>query len=139
MYKKILLAIDGSDHSKRAAENAITIAKFSLNSMLEIIYVIDPKRAKSEILNNWDPDDLGDKQKSYITEVEKMATKFGISYETTILYGEPGPTIVEYANKTKTDIVILGSRGLNGLQEFVIGSVSHKVLKRTNCPVLIVK
>jgi nucleotide-binding universal stress UspA family protein len=139
MYKKILLAIDGSDHSKRAAANAITIAKFSLNSMLEIIYVIDPKRAKSEILNNWDPDDLGDKQKSYITEVEKMATEFGISFETTILYGEPGSTIVEYANKTKTDIVILGSRGLNGLQEFVIGSVSHKVLKRTNCPVLIVK
>jgi nucleotide-binding universal stress UspA family protein len=139
MYKKILLAIDGSDHSKRAAENAINIAKFSSNTNMEIIYVIDPNRAKSELLNNWNPDDLGDKQKSCITDVEKMAKEFGISYETNILYGEPGPTIVEYANKIKTDIVIMGSRGLNGLQEFVIGSVSHKVLKRANCPVLIVK
>lgn len=46
---------------------------------------------------------------------------------------------MEYANKGSYDIVIIGSRGLNSLQEMVLGSVSHKVVKRVVCPVLIVK
>ncbi|MCY8631696.1 universal stress protein, partial [Bacillus spizizenii] len=54
-------------------------------------------------------------------------------------HGEPGPTIVSYANENQFDMLIVGSRGLNSLQEMVLGSVSHKVAKRANCPVLIVK
>lgn len=53
-----------------------------------------------------------------------------------MLYGEPGPSIVYYANKEQFDLVIIGSRGLNSLQEMVLGSVSHKVVKRVKCPVL---
>ncbi len=139
MYKKILLATDGSEHSKRATENAIHIAKCSTESKVHIIYVVDPSKAKSETLNNWNSVDLGDKRKKRIKEVEKLAKESGISYEINILDGEPGPTIVEYANNNKADLVIIGSRGLNVLQEFVLGSVSHKVAKRANCPVLIVK
>jgi nucleotide-binding universal stress UspA family protein len=56
-----------------------------------------------------------------------------------VLCGEPGPEIVKYANEQKVDIVVIGSRGLNALQEMVLGSVSHKVMKRVNCPALIVK
>jgi SulP family sulfate permease len=52
---------------------------------------------------------------------------------------EPGPTIVKYVNENNFDVVVMGSRGLNAIQEFVLGSVSHKVAKRANCPVLIVK
>jgi nucleotide-binding universal stress UspA family protein len=139
MYKKIYLATDGSEHSKRAAENAIHIAKCSSGSKMEIIYVVDPDRAKTETLSNWNSRDNKDKRKKRVVEVEKMAQEAGIAYEIQILNGEPGPTIVEYANKNKADIVIIGSRGLNALQEFVLGSVSHKVAKRANCPVLIVK
>lgn len=47
--------------------------------------------------------------------------------------------IVSFANRGNFDIVIIGSRGLNSFQEMVIGSVSHKVAKRANAPVLIVK
>lgn len=52
---------------------------------------------------------------------------------------EPGACLIDYANKGSFDIVIIGSRGLNTLQEMVLGSVSHKVLKRVNCHVLVVK
>lgn len=62
-----------------------------------------------------------------------------IEYKLEILHGYPGPTIIEYANKEKVDMVVIGSRGLNSLQEMVLGSVSHKVMKRVNCPALIVK
>jgi nucleotide-binding universal stress UspA family protein len=139
MYKKILLASDGSDHSKRAAENAIHIAKCSQDSTIEVVYVVDHDRVKSDVLKNWNSNELGDTRVERMKTVEKIAKEAGVSYELTILHGEPGPTIVEYINKTEFDIVIIGSRGLNGLQEFVLGSVSHKVAKRANCPVLIVK
>ena len=70
---------------------------------------------------------------------EELLQAAGIPYSVQIIHGEPGPAVVAYANKVKADLVILGSRGLNKLQEFVLGSVSHKVAKRVHCPVLIVK
>jgi nucleotide-binding universal stress UspA family protein len=139
MYKKIALATDGSEHSKRAAENAIHIAKCSSGSKIEVIHVVDHDKVKSDVLSNWNSADIGDIRKSRMREVEKMAKESGVSYEIKILHGEPGPVIVDYINKNNFEIIIIGSRGLNTLQEFVLGSVSHKVAKRVNCPVLIVR
>ncbi|WP_019156808.1 universal stress protein [Robertmurraya massiliosenegalensis] len=139
MYKKILLATDGSEHSKRAAENAVHIAKCSPNSKIEVVYVVDHDKVKSDVLKNWNSADIGDKRKDRMKDVERIAKESGVSYEIKILHGEPGPVIVDYANKNNFEIVIIGSRGLNVLQEFMLGSVSHKVAKRANCPVLIVK
>ncbi|WP_010283608.1 universal stress protein [Bacillus timonensis] len=138
MYNKILLAADGSDHSIRAAENAILIANSS-HTKIEVVYVVDHNKVKSDVLENWNSPDIGDKRRFRLRDIEKIVKNSGVVYEITFLHGEPGPTIVNYANKNQFDLVIIGSRGLNALQEFVLGSVSHKVAKRANCPVLIVK
>src|SRR5699024_12612610 len=74
-----------------------------------------------------------------IKSVEEIVSRSGVSYETTVLNGEPRHMLVDYANRNEVDLVVIGSRGLNVLQEMVLGSVSHKVAKRANCPVLIVK
>ncbi|WP_449539231.1 universal stress protein [Ferdinandcohnia sp. Marseille-Q9671] len=139
MYQKILLAADGSEHSKRAAENACMIAMSSPNARIEVVYVVDHNKAKSDVLESWNAANTSDKRKMRLREIEELAKNSSINYEVKFLHGEPGPTIVDYANKNHFDIVIIGSRGLNVLQEFVLGSVSHKVAKRANCPVLIVK
>ncbi|GAA0322757.1 universal stress protein [Bacillus carboniphilus] len=139
MFKRILLATDGSEHSKRAGENAVHIAKCGSDSKIEVVYVVDADRAKSDVLSNWNSADIGDKRKQRMKEVETIAKNAGVTYELKILHGEPGPTIVDYVNKNQFDLVVIGSRGLNALQELVLGSVSHKVAKRANCPVLIVK
>jgi nucleotide-binding universal stress UspA family protein len=139
MYKKILLASDGSEHSKRAAENAIHIASCSNDSNIEVVYVVAADRSKSDVLANWNMAEINDSRIERMKDVEQQAKTAGVKYEIKVLHGEPGPTIVDYANKNHVDIVVIGSRGLNRLQEFVLGSVSHKVAKRANCPVLIVK
>ncbi|MFS0824420.1 universal stress protein [Bacillus sp. 1P02SD] len=139
MYRKILLAADGSQHSKRAAENAILLADGNPYAKIEIVYVVDHNKVKSDVLENWNVPDIGDSRRFRLREIEKRVRDSGIVYELIFLHGDPGPTIVSYANKNQFDIVIIGSRGLNVLQEFVLGSVSHKVAKRANCPVLIVK
>jgi nucleotide-binding universal stress UspA family protein len=138
VYKKILLATDGSEHSIRAAEQAAHIAKCSTESVVHIVYVVDQDASKSEVLHHWNGD-LNDRRREKIRPVEKKFKDADIPCEVRILHGEPGPAIVEYGNHNGIDLVVIGSRGLNVLQELVLGSVSHKVAKRANCPVLIVK
>lgn len=140
MFEKILLAIDGSEHSMRAADKAVGLAKSSPNASIEVVYVVDGKTSKHDVLHNLNTDDITERRTAKIESAIQKAKDAGIQYETKILRGEePATVIVEYANKNKSDIIVIGSRGLNGLQEFVLGSVSHKVAKRANCPVMIVK
>lgn len=138
MFQKILLAADGSEHSLRAAEKAIGLAEQG-NSELHLLYVLNENDTKSEVLHNWNAMNITERRKAVIEPIESLLEHSGIAYETEILRGEPGPEIVHYANKHHFDLVVLGSRGLNRLQELVLGSVSHKVAKRANCSVLIVK
>jgi len=135
MYQKILLAVDGSEHSKRAAEHAIQVASFIPQSQVEIISVIDLSKAKTEILHG----ELKQKRHQALEEIKSCFEKKQIAHQLKIERGDPGPAIVAYANKNNFDLVVIGSRGLNSLQEMVLGSVSHKVAKRVHCPVMIIK
>lgn len=139
MYNRILLAVDGSDHSVRAANEAVKLAEGSPESQVTIVFVADYDNAKNEVLHSGSSMELDLQRRKKLQPVEKTLAAENIKYKVEILHGTPGPTIVEYANKEKFDILVIGSRGLNSLQEMVLGSVSHKVVKRANCPVLIVK
>ncbi|MFC0273478.1 universal stress protein [Metabacillus herbersteinensis] len=139
MFKKILLAADGSSHSLRAAEKAIELAKCNPDTSIEVIYIVDGKTSKEDVLYNWNTLETESKRKEKMAFIEKRAQKDKVKYEIKIIRGEPGPSIVKYANENMFDLVVIGSRGLNTMQEMVLGSVSHKVTKRAKCPVLIVK
>ncbi|MFC3212158.1 MULTISPECIES: universal stress protein [Planomicrobium] len=139
MYSKILLAVDGSDHSLRAAKEAITIAGNNGDSQITIVYVADHDDAKNDVLHSGSSVELDLQRRKKLQPVEEKIAEAAIKYRVKILHGSPGPAIVEYANSESFDILVIGSRGLNSLQEMVLGSVSHKVVKRANCPVLIVK
>ncbi|MDA1477010.1 universal stress protein [Bacillus changyiensis] len=139
MYQNILLAADGSLHAERAADQAIRLASLVDQSVVEIIYVLDFDKAKNEVLHSESHTKLEMERRKRLSAIESKLKQSSVSYQITMKHGEPGPTIVSYANDHDFDIVIIGSRGLNTLQEMVLGSVSHKVAKRANCPVLIVK
>lgn len=139
MFKKILLAADGSQYALRAAQKAIEVAKLSQETYIEVVYVIDGNTSKADVLRSHDAGMLALQRREKLHEIEELLQQALVSYEISLLRGEPGPTIVDYANQKAFDIVIIGSRGLNKLQEMVLGSVSHKVAKRVECPVLIVK
>lgn len=139
MFSKILIASDGSKYAVKAAEQAAYIASYNPNAKLEIVYVIDPSTSKSDVIHNGVQEKIDIERKNRVKETEQKVIDKGQDYKITMLHGEPGPTIVDYANKNNFDLVVIGSRGLNSLQEMVLGSVSHKVAKRVECPVLIVK
>lgn len=139
MYRNILLAVDGSDHSVRAAKEAVKVAGSNAEAKVTIVYVADYDNSKNEVLHSGSSTELDLQRRKKIQPIEEAIAQGNVTYGVEILHGTPGPTIVEFANEEGFDILIIGSRGLNSLQEMVLGSVSHKVVKRANCPVLIVK
>lgn len=139
MYKQIMLAVDGSDNSLRAAQHCAAIASLLTQCTIEVVYVADYAKAKSEVLHAGFGTELQQVRRKRLEPIEELLMKHKLSYNIHMLHGEPAPTVVEFANKQKMDLVVIGSRGLNSLQEMVLGSVSHKVVKRANCPVLVVK
>lgn len=138
LFKKIVIAADGSDHSVRAALYAIELAgKFS--SWIDVVYVVDMDKSRTDVLHFGNKHALEKMRIDRLSEVEKQLTDAEVNYEFHILHGEPGPTIIDFANEHDVDCIVIGRRGLNKLQTIVLGSVSHKVAKRANCPVLIIK
>lgn len=139
MYRHIVLAADGSEHSLRAADHAIHLATLHPDAHIVICYVVDGERSRADVLRNLNTIEINEQRLQKFAPIEQKAREATVSYEIKILHGDPGPTVVSYVNNNAADIVLIGSRGLNVLQEFVLGSVSHKVAKRAQCPVMIIK
>lgn len=141
MYKKILLAIDGSEHSMRSTKEAVKIASSCDECIIEVVYVADFSKAKSEILHSQTKEELELSRRKKFIPFEDLLNSSHIAYKVVVLHGDPGMSIIEYANKNEFDLVVIGSKGKghSALQDVMLGSVSHKVVKRVNCPVLIVK
>jgi|SRR5699024_600817 len=139
MYNKMLIAVDGSEHSFRAAEEAVKIARMAKKCVIDIVLVAEFSKSKDEILHSQGKEELEFSRKKLLFPFEEKLKAAGLTYNIIILHGEPGPTIIKHANKGNYDLAVIGSRGLNTFQEMVLGSVSHKIVKRVNCPVLIVK
>lgn len=138
MFKHILLAADGSDHSLRSAEKAIELAKAN-ESTLDVVYVVNGSTSKADVLAYNSKFEVEQKRKEKLAPIVKRLKQENINFTIHIIHGEPGPAIVKFANEREYDCVVVGSRGLNKLQTFVLGSVSHKIAKRVEKPVLIVK
>lgn len=139
MYDKIIIAVDGSAHSERALQEGAKIAQMSQACHIELVTVIDFAKAKKDVLHSGSKEELELKRKEKFEHMEKFLMEKNVHHSLMVLHGDPGPAIVEYANGQKPDLVIVGSKGKNQIQEMVLGSVSHKIAKRVNAPVLIVK
>ncbi|MBU9712279.1 universal stress protein [Evansella tamaricis] len=139
MFNKLGLALDGSEHSHRAADKGIKLAKLSTNATIEIIYVVDGSQSKSDVLHYGDTLTVSRKREEMLSIFKEKIEKEGISSHITVLHGLPAETIINYTNETNFDCLILGSRGRSRVQTMILGSVSHKVMKHVKSPVLMVK
>lgn len=139
MFNHILVAADGSPYSERAAQKAVIVAKANEHATITIVYVVDSSTTKKDVLQSLDAYSRTERRKTKLTAVESIIKQSAVAYKLEILHGSPGETIVDYAKQHNVDLVVIGSRGLNTLQEMVLGSVSHKVTKRADCPVMVVK
>ena len=139
MYKRILVAVDGSENSKRAAQHAAKLAALSKDTHVEILFVQDFEKIRPEAKQKPGTPDIDVERKKRLAPIIGVFELPPVSHELVVKQGEPGSTIVSFANRGGFDLVIIGSRGLNSFQEMVLGSVSQKVAKKVTAPVMIVK
>ncbi len=128
---KILLATDGSPHAKKVIRDAATIAA--------------PLRAEVIVLTveDWTAvdRDSGAKSKEALDQAVAAFKKSDITVVPLLRKGtkRPADVIVKVANEFDVDLIILGSRGLRGIQEMFLGSVSHRVVHLAEKNVMVVK
>jgi len=70
--------------------------------------------------------------------VEKLADRMG-NAKGIFLEGKPGPCIVDFAEKSELDLLIMGTHGYRGFNRLMLGSIAEYVLRHAHCPVLTVK
>lgn len=139
MYHNVLVAMDGSDHSKRAAQHAIQLVKGASEAQVTIVCAVDYGKSEKESNRGLTSEQIAEAARDFLAPFEAIFHNAGVLVKSIIVHGAPGPAIVSHANDHPYDMVVIGSRGLNPVQEFVLGSVSHKVAKRVKVPVLVIK
>jgi nucleotide-binding universal stress UspA family protein len=150
MINKILVPVDGSEHSDRALNYALDLAekysaKIKLLSVAQPVVAVGPMFVTQPMLPPESTTiyvkEIEAAHKKMLTEAFKKAkkTKPNLSISKMLVDGRPADRIVEIANKEKFDLIVMGSRGAGGIKEFFLGSVSDRVADEARCPVLLVK
>ena len=137
MYKSILLAVDGSENSLRSAQETLNF--INENTIVTLLTVVNVEESKTDVLHGKQGYSLTNEREKKLSNITELFVEHNVNYELKIAHGIPADTVVSVANSGKYQAIVLGSRGLNSLQEMVLGSVSHKVAKRAQIPVIIVK
>ncbi len=122
---RILVGIDGSDHSLWALVEAINIAR-KFSGFLKIITIFG--QGKEE-----EAERIRQKTEQYLRN-ENVEGSFSI-----ILGSNPSRALVDMAKNESFDLIVVGSRGLGSVTSFLLGSTSKTVVSNAHCDVLVVK
>ncbi len=138
-YKKFLIAIDGSESSAHAVEEALKFAK-ETQAEASVISVIPPVKGLSSSLSIFGHiTELA--KKPYIKALENakdIAEDEGLSIKTILEEGEPYEKIIETAKKEECDIIILGRRGITAFEKILIGSTAARLINESPVDLLLV-
>ena len=137
MFKRILVAVDGSPKSEKTITIALDLAE-RYDSSVTIVHVREYERYEGADVDMGPPipaDEL----------VDQVVARFrerGIQTSGEIRRVSSGDTpqqIVEAAEAADAELIVLGSRGMSELKSLVLGGVANKVVQHATCPVLLVR
>lgn len=138
-FRKILVPLDDSEHSKRAFHHALGLARtqgahVALLHCYGRIPMLIGGEAHAELVGQ------------YVKQAEKLLKPYvkqlreaGVEPALIIKEGRPGDVIVSEAKGGEYDLIVMGSRGLSDLEGMVLGSTAHRVLHAALCPVLLTR
>ena len=138
-FKKIMVPVDGSEHSMHAAKVALEIVKLTDGEII----ILHCHKSFPVILG--EPyfqravDKLIEKSEKLVQPYKKIFEDARINITDRIMEGNPAEIIAETAKIEACDLIIMGSRGLNDLEGLLLGSVTHRVLKTAHCPVMVTR
>jgi len=141
---KVLVGIDGSDHSFRAAQYALEISKKYVAKLIAVTVTYMPAKSR---MSQQEAIEVGaglsemDKAKTWFESFTQSARENKIDLKTELVNSRRPVdyVILEYAEKEGIDLIVIGTRGRSGLSKIVLGIVASRILPYSHFPILVVK
>lgn len=140
----IVVAIDGSDLSRKAADYAVSLAK-EKNAKVSAVAVVkfhqsDAFRGSTQTLEKFVK-----KQASiadeWLDSIREDADKNNVKFESRVIKTRTSipEEIIKYAKDKKSDLIVMGTRGRTGFKKILLGSVASAVVTHAGCPVMVIR
>lgn len=135
--KTVVVPVDFSDASLNAVRTALDCAERP--DGVRVVHVVPPLSvltagSMTTLLNDESHIELA------VNSLDRFMTDHGIVGVTTaVVVGNPGNMIVDYANKSRADLIVIPSHGHHGFKRLLIGSTAERVLRHAACPVLVLR
>jgi nucleotide-binding universal stress UspA family protein len=150
MFERMLVAVDGSAHAKKACEAAIDLAKRYGAKLFILSVAHEPSEKVREQLERFMQSErvqasledlvIEEAVHGVLQQAEEAARDAGVAdVETVGRMGHPAKRILEFADMARIGLIVMGTRGLGEVEGLILGSVSHRVSAAAKCPCLMVR
>jgi universal stress protein A len=144
-FRRILVPLDFSPPSDRALLYAKALAT-EFTAPLELLHVIEDRLMAgpwpTEVYLGELPrirENLVKEAERRLAETIESLANYGIKSTGQVLIGSPSQVIIEQADATNADLIVMGTHGRTGITHLLIGSVAERVIRHARCPVFVVR
>jgi len=139
MYDRILVPTDGSPAAEAAVEQAVSLAR-QYGATIHALYVVDSSaystlEAGAEVVI----DSLETEGERAVEEIATAAEEAGVDVTTAVTTGTAYRGILSYADEHGVDLIVMGTHGRRGIDRYLLGSVTERVVRTADVPVLTVR
>ncbi len=145
MFGSIVVGTDGSETATTAVRQAVDLAR-ATGAKLEVVSAYEPvsnQRLREEVQQV--PEDMQwmvnprEDVDATLEAAAEIAREQGVNVEKFARQGDPADAILDVAEETKADLIVVGNKGMTGARRFLLGSVPNKVSHHAPCSVLIIR
>jgi nucleotide-binding universal stress UspA family protein len=145
MFRSIVVGTDGSATASEAVRQAVELAK-QIGARIELVSAYEPvpsarlREEKTQV-----PEDLQwmvnprEDVDGTLEDAADLVKSAGVAVETYARQGDPADAILDVAEETDADLIVVGNKGMTGAKRFLLGSVPNKVSHHAPCSVLIIR
>jgi nucleotide-binding universal stress UspA family protein len=145
MFEKIVVGTDGSETATEAVRQAVELARL-VEGRLEIVSAYEPvpdARLRSESQQapadvHWTINPREDVDAT-LADAAAVAEAAGVRAAVHARQGDPADAILDVAEETRADLIVVGNKGMTGAKRFLLGSVPNKISHHAPCGVLIIR
>ncbi|UPV98870.1 universal stress protein [Halorussus gelatinilyticus] len=138
MFEQILVPVDGSDGSDAAVGHAADVAD-RFDAAVHVLFVASTNRDSVTVVGSDVVDALESEGAAVVDSAEEDLRERGVACESEVVQGDPATTIADYADSRGMDLAVMATRGRTGLSRYLLGSVTEKVVRLSDVPVLTVR
>lgn len=135
MYDEILIGVDGSEESDRAAKRGIELAS-AFGASVTALHVVE--QSTLDLARDEEASAIRANREAVFSGVESAAEAAGRPVATEVVEGSPAKQLTERASESGAGLLVLGRQGASGIGERLLGSVTERVLSRTDVPAFVV-